>query len=93
MALVGIGGIPIYSTLTDAYLSDQVNINSEYSQERMAGDICYNFIDHSGQLADCSWNKRVLAIDLERLKKFLDELQSLAAKKKLMESGQLSKAT
>ncbi|GCF95275.1 DeoR family transcriptional regulator [Enterococcus florum] len=68
IALVGIGGIPIYSTLTDAYLSDQVNEDSEYSQEKIAGDICYNFIDHAGRLADCSWNERVIAIDLEKLK-------------------------
>lgn len=83
MALVGIGGIPIYSTLTDAYLADQVNINSEYSQERIAGDICYNFIDHSGQLADCSWNKRVLAIDLERLKKIPRRIAVSGGKEKV----------
>ncbi|MBO1308877.1 sugar-binding transcriptional regulator [Enterococcus sp. 669A] len=83
IALVGIGGIPIYSTLTDAYLSDQVNVDSEYSQDKIAGDICYNFINHSGQLADCSWNKRVLAIDLERLKKVPRKIAVSGGKEKV----------
>lgn len=69
IALVGIGGVPIYSTLTDAYLDDQVNDSSEYSKTKIAGDICYNFIDYSGRLANCSWNNRVLSIELENLKK------------------------
>lgn len=67
IALVGIGGAPIYSTLTDAYLTDQINEESEYSRERIAGDICYNFINHSGELAKCDWNERVLSIDLNKL--------------------------
>lgn len=83
IAVVGIGGTPIYSTLTDAYLSDQINENSEYSQEKIAGDICYNFIDHTGKLAKCNWNERVLAIDLDRLKNIPKRIGISGGKEKI----------
>jgi deoxyribonucleoside regulator len=68
VALVGIGGTPIFSTLTNAYLSEQIDKDPEYSQAKIAGDICYNFIDHSGNVAKCAWNDRVVSIDLSKLK-------------------------
>ncbi|MGM0214396.1 sugar-binding transcriptional regulator [Enterococcus sp. AZ109] len=69
VALVGVGGVPAYSTMTKTYLladSDQMKV--ELSDRKIAGDICYNFIDQEGKLADCTWNERVLAIDLADLK-------------------------
>lgn len=69
VALVGIGGTPVHSTLTNAYLTEQINKGQEYSQEKIAGDICYKFIDYSGNVVECDWNDRVVAIDLNKLKK------------------------
>lgn len=69
VALVGIGGTPIYSTLTNAYLSEKIHHDPAYSEEKIAGDICYNFIDHSGKVAKCAWNDLVVSIDLDKLKK------------------------
>lgn len=69
VALVGIGGTLIYSTLTNAYLSEKIHKDPAYSKEKIAGDICYNFIDHSGNVAECVWNDRVVSIDLNKLKR------------------------
>lgn len=83
IALVGIGGTPIYSTLTSAYLSDQVKVGSEYSQDKIAGDICYNFIDHHGNLAKCDWNDRVVAFDLNKLKEIPRRIGVSGGKEKI----------
>lgn len=70
IAVVGIGGSPVYSTMTQAYLSDKNSgLAEDIEHPDIVGDICYNFIDRDGQLVDCSWNKRVLALPLDELKK------------------------
>ncbi|GCF94395.1 DeoR family transcriptional regulator [Enterococcus florum] len=70
VALVGIGGLPAYSTMTKTYLlADSDHLRTELSERKVTGDICYNFIDKDGQLAECTWNERVLAINLDDLKK------------------------
>ncbi|MBP2099810.1 sugar-binding transcriptional regulator [Enterococcus rivorum] len=70
IALVGIGGLPVYSTMTKAYLSeDREEIADDLATADIVGDICYNFIDSAGKLADCKWNECVLAMNLDELKK------------------------
>lgn len=84
VALVGIGGLPAYSTMTKTYLladSDQLQV--ELSDRKVAGDICYNFIDEEGNLAACTWNDRVLAIDLEDLKKIPTRIGVSGGKEKI----------
>ncbi|MBL1229358.1 sugar-binding transcriptional regulator [Enterococcus sp. BWB1-3] len=69
IALVGIGGKPVYSTMTKAYLlANTEEITTELSNGVVVGDICYNFINSEGELSDCTWNKRVMALNLEDLK-------------------------
>ena len=83
VALVGIGGTPEFSTLTNAYLPEKIDNDPEYSQEKIAGDICYNFIDHAGKVAKCSWNDRVVSIELNKLKKIPSRIGVSGGHKKL----------
>lgn len=70
IAVVGIGGSPVYSTMTKIYLTEK---NSELAEDikrtDIVGDICYNFIDKRGALVDCNWNQRVISLPLADLKK------------------------
>lgn len=68
IAIVGIGGSPVYSTVTKAYLNNHEQ-EEEYSHPSIVGDVCYNFIDRHGHLVDCAWNRRVISLDLESLRK------------------------
>lgn len=67
IALVGIGGQPVYSTMTQYYIEENENFIEE--NKDIVGDICYNFITADGNLYDCVWNQRVLTISLDDLKK------------------------
>lgn len=66
IAIVGIGGVPAYNDLSEAYLH-KVNpaVNTEHPE--IVGDLCYNFFDKDGKLVDCEWNKRVISLDLQSL--------------------------
>ncbi|QZN88160.1 sugar-binding transcriptional regulator [Vagococcus lutrae] len=68
IALVGIGGKPVYSTMTKYYF-EEVGANVINNSNDVIGDICYNFIDRDGNLSDTDWNSRALTIDLDYLKK------------------------
>ena len=84
IALVGIGGLPAYSTMTKAYLpNEEVPLRKELSAGNVSGDICYNFIDEEGKLADCTWNDRVLAISLAELKKIPKRIGVSGGKEKV----------
>jgi len=66
IAVVGIGGRPEDSTMVKAYMgSDHQQITNDHE---IVGDICYNFINKFGKPVDNSWNERVIAIELEKLK-------------------------
>lgn len=67
IALVGIGGEPVYSTMTQYYIEENEHFIEE--NKDIVGDICYNFITAEGKLYDCAWNQRVLTISLEDLQK------------------------
>jgi deoxyribonucleoside regulator len=67
IAVVGIGGSPEHSTMVKSYLgSDHQKLTDE---TEIVGDICYNFINKFGKPASNSWNERVIALELEKLKK------------------------
>jgi DNA-binding transcriptional regulator LsrR (DeoR family) len=67
IALVGIGGSPEHSTMVQSYLgSDHQEITKD---EEIYGDICYNFINKFGNSIHNSWNERVIAVEIEALKK------------------------
>ncbi|MBT2258408.1 sugar-binding transcriptional regulator [Priestia megaterium] len=66
IAIVGIGGTPEHSTMVKSYLGQ--DYKGYFDQGDVVGDICYNFINKSGQAADSSWNEKIITLDLERLK-------------------------
>lgn len=68
IALVGIGGLPVYSTMTKYYINE-VDDSVIGDDSGVVGDICYNFIESDGSLSDCAWNQRVLTLELADLKK------------------------
>lgn len=68
IALVGIGGAPVYDEMTKAYLH-KVDPTALENKDRVTGDICYNFFDKHGRYVDTDWNRRVMAIDLDEIKK------------------------
>lgn len=69
IAVVGIGGSPVYSTMTKIYLNERDDLAKDIEHPDIVGDICYNFINQAGELVDCQWNKRVISLPLTDLKK------------------------
>lgn len=66
IAIVGIGGSPEHSTMVKSYLGlEHLELTHD---DNVVGDICYNFIDKFGKPVENSWNERVIAIELEKLK-------------------------
>ncbi len=67
IAVVGIGGSPEHSTMVKSYLGSS---HQEITQDGgIVGDICYNFIDKFGKSIPNSWNERVIAMEIDVLKK------------------------
>lgn len=67
IAVVGIGGVPEHSTMVKSYLGSEHKKITE--DPEIVGDICYNFINRFGNAINNDWNERVIAINLEKLKK------------------------
>ncbi|AKU32207.1 sugar-binding transcriptional regulator [Bacillus altitudinis MN12] len=66
IAVVGIGGVPQHSTMVKSYMtSGEEDI---LQAKDVAGDICYNFIDHKGEVYPHPWNDRVMGISPQKLK-------------------------
>nr|WP_263324672.1 sugar-binding transcriptional regulator [Neobacillus sp. Marseille-Q6967] len=66
IAIVGIGGRPEESTMVKSYMGpDHQEITND---QEIVGDICYNFINKFGKPVANSWNDRVIALELEKLK-------------------------
>jgi len=66
IAIVGIGGTPVHSTMVKSYLGE--DHKGYFDQGDVVGDICYNFINKKGQTADGSWNEKVITLNLEQLR-------------------------
>ncbi|MBE9388762.1 sugar-binding transcriptional regulator [Vagococcus salmoninarum] len=82
IALLGIGGKPVYSTMTKYYFSE-VDEEVIASESSVVGDICYNFINADGSLNDCEWNQRVLTLDLADLRKIPNVIAVSGGQEKL----------
>lgn len=67
IAIIGIGGAPVYSTMVRNYL-DEEGDKEDFSHPDIVGDLCYNFINKEGKLVDCTWNKQVISLDLDSLR-------------------------
>ncbi|GAB2546165.1 sugar-binding transcriptional regulator [Gracilibacillus alcaliphilus] len=63
IAIVGIGGSPAHSTMVKTYFDQE-----EGDFGDAIGDICYNFINEHGHTANHEWNKRVISLNLDKLK-------------------------
>lgn len=83
ISLVGIGGTPVYSTMTKAYLAKEEGMKLEFTNGTIVGDICYNFIDEVGALVDCEWNKRVLSLEVSDLKRIPLKIAAAGGKDKV----------
>lgn len=83
ISLVGIGGQPVYSTMTKAYLSNEDNMKADFTKGEIVGDICYNFINETGELVDCVWNSRVLSVEVQELKKIPLKIAAAGGKDKV----------
>ncbi|MCR6106936.1 sugar-binding transcriptional regulator [Salipaludibacillus agaradhaerens] len=66
IAVVGIGGTPEHSTMVKSYLDHGNDKGINYNE--IVGDICYNFIDSHGKAPSNSWNDRVVALEVNKLK-------------------------
>ncbi|XJZ26678.1 sugar-binding transcriptional regulator [Bacillota bacterium Lsc_1132] len=66
IAVVGIGGSPEHSTMVQSYLGLDYQEITEDTE--IVGDICYNFINKFGKPVLNSWNERVIAVELKKLK-------------------------
>ncbi|WP_010531683.1 sugar-binding transcriptional regulator [Lentibacillus jeotgali] len=65
-AIVGIGGTPEHSTMVKSYLGRE--LDSNFEDEGIVGDICYNFIDENGEPVDNEWNEKSISLTLNQLK-------------------------
>ncbi|MBO0460230.1 MULTISPECIES: sugar-binding transcriptional regulator [unclassified Enterococcus] len=83
ISLVGIGGTPVYSTMTKAYLAKEDGMKVDFTNGEIIGDICYNFIDEEGSVVDCEWNKRVLSLEIADLKKIPLKIAAAGGKDKI----------
>lgn len=68
IAMIGIGGTPTYYEVTTAYLHKIDGPVEVIDPDEIRGDICYNFLDKNGMLAECDWNRRVMSLSLEEIR-------------------------
>lgn len=66
LAFVGIGTGSRYFEMANLYLEREQCMELEM-QEKVKGDIIYNYYDAKGQLIDCPWNCQNMTISLEDL--------------------------
>ncbi|MDG3043841.1 sugar-binding domain-containing protein [Bacillus sp. B6(2022)] len=86
IAVVGIGGVPQHSTMVKSYMtSGEEDI---LQAKDVVGDICYNFIDHKGEVYPHPWNDRVMGISPLKLKEIPLVIGVAGGEEKLKRSGQ-----
>lgn len=83
ISVVGIGGEPVYSTMTKAYLKEEPGFQSDLAIDEIVGDICYNFINKDGELIEGVWNSRVLSIGFDDLRKIPKKIAVAGGKEKV----------
>lgn len=67
IALVGIGTGKRYLKIAQNYLpEDQCKI--KFMEEKIKGDLIFNYYDKEGKLIDCPWNEQNMCLSLEELR-------------------------
>lgn len=68
LAVVGLGSSPQYFELTESYLHG-INREKDDISRRLVGDISYNYFDKEGELIDCKWNRQLISLNIEEIKR------------------------
>lgn len=68
MAVVGLGSSPQYFELTESYLHG-INREKDDISRQLIGDISYNYFDKDGKLIDCKWNRQLMSLNIDEIKK------------------------
>lgn len=69
IALVGIGRLPTREHLKKSYWNLPDDVIDEILDAGAVGDICGNFIDINGNVCKTSVSKRIVSVDIDRLRK------------------------
>ena len=68
VAVVGIGKGFQKEKMIQTYLMDKEEDYFE-NEEKIMGDFCYNYFDSEGNIVDCKWNRRLIGLSLEQIRK------------------------
>jgi len=68
MAVVGLGSSPQYFELTESYLHG-INREKDDISRQLIEDISYNYFDKDGKLIDCKWNRQLMSLNIDEIKK------------------------
>ncbi|WP_208590031.1 sugar-binding transcriptional regulator [Gracilibacillus suaedae] len=79
IAIVGIGASPVHSTMVKTYIDKE-----DFDYGDAIGDICYNFINEDGQASENDWNKRVISLELDKLKQIPTVIGVAGGKEKVL---------
>ena len=55
-----------------AYLHG-INREKDDISRRLVGDISYNYFDKEGELIDCKWNRQLISLNIEEIKRIPPE--------------------
>ena len=68
MAVVGIGKEFQKEKMMQTYLADKEEDYFE-NEDLIMGDFCYNYFDKNGKIVDCKWNRQLIGLSLDQLRK------------------------
>ena len=68
LAIVGLGSSPPYFELTESYLHG-INREKNDISRQLIGDISYNYFDRDGKLIDCKWNRQLMSLNIDEIKR------------------------
>lgn len=68
LAIVGLGSSPQYFELTESYLHG-INREKNDISRQLIGDISYNYFDRDGKLIDCKWNRQLMSLNIDEIKR------------------------
>ena len=68
VAIVGLGSSPQYFELTESYLHG-INREKNDISRQLIGDISYNYFDRDGKLIDCKWNRQLMSLNIDEIKR------------------------
>ena len=68
LAIVGLGSSPQYFELTESYLHG-INREKDDISRQLIGDISYNYFDRDGKLIDCKWNRQLMSLNIDEIRR------------------------